>query len=205
MHIIIFGDSIGQGFFDTKQGGWATLLSMCLQRETIESDYERYNSVFNLSISGENTTEITSRLKPELPARLSSKKKNILIFAAGINDAKRLLPSNELYVPIEVTKENIERFVQHAQQSVDQIFIIGLTRVDERYTTEYNADAFLNKDIEEYDQMIKAFADDNQIVYIPTADLISEDCLEDGLHPNAKGHRLIFERVKETLEEADLL
>jgi len=205
MHIIIFGDSIAQGFFDTEKGGWATLLSMHLQNLTIESEYNEYFSVFNQSISGENTTEIISRFGNEIQPRISNKNKNVIIFAGGINDAKRLLPSNELYVPADVTRRNVESFISLASRMADKVFLVGLNRVNEQFTTNYNDDSFSNKDIEEYDSVIKDCADRLEVAYIPVSDLINDEHLDDGLHPNAVGHQLIFDRIKNVLEAEDLL
>ena len=205
MHIIIFGDSIGQGFFDTEHNGWASHLSVYLQQKTLDSQFDIYYSVFNQSISGENTTEIYERLKNEITPRLSSSKKNVILFAGGINDAKRLQPSNDLYVPLEKTKQNVQKFIHDAKKLVDEVVFVGSVRVDEALTTNYVNDSFENSDIEMYDQVVAESAREHGLVYVPLSDLIQHEHLADGLHPNAEGHRLIYERVKSELEKAGIL
>lgn len=205
MHIIVFGDSIAQGFFDTETGGWVTLLSSFLQKKTIDSDFETYSAVFNQSISGESTVEITSRFKNEINSRLESDDKNVIIFAGGINDAKRLLPSKELYVSVEETVSSVRNFIEMAKEITPHVYAVGSIRVNEEITTQFENDTFQNADIEEYDQAIEKCVGECGVKFIPMSDLLKLEHLVDGLHPNAEGHRQIFKRVKEALEAEGVL
>lgn len=55
---------------------------------------------------------------------------------------------------------------------------------------------------------LKELAPENSCVYIQTEDLFfnrEEELLTDGLHPNATGHQLIFERLKSSLEKEGII
>jgi lysophospholipase L1-like esterase len=89
----------------------------------------------------------------------------------------------------------------------NDILILNITPVDEKIcATRYGAKdkVRLNKNIEEYNDLILALAKDKRIqfveVYRPYIEACYESCLsEDGLHPNEKGHQIIFEQVKDKL------
>lgn len=205
MHLIIFGDSIGQGFFDLEKGGWVSLLSMYLQQKTVSSDYTLFNSVFNQSVSGENSTEIVSRIESELPARLSSKKKNILILAAGINNVRKPTIEADCEVSLEQTKTDLLRVKQIALENNMTVVVVGLTKVDEKLTAPVRGGNFLNSDIEKYDQVLRDTVGAEDLCFVSLFELLQPEHLMDGLHPNASGHQIIFEQVKNTLVKAGIL
>ena len=45
------------------------------------------------------------------------------------------------------------------------------------------------------DSELKKWCDENIIKYIPMQDVLQKEDFVDGLHPNSKGHKKIFERI----------
>ncbi|MEA2003336.1 MAG: hypothetical protein U9O53_00050 [archaeon] len=71
-HILVFGDSIVWGAWDSE-GGWVDRLKMKINRNAIkairknpESDY---NVIYNLGVAGINIKNVLSRIKSETKAR----------------------------------------------------------------------------------------------------------------------------------------
>ena len=62
-----------------------------------------------------------------------------------------------------------------------------------------------NKNIKEYNALTKKIADDNNLLYIDIFNLLKEDDLDDGLHPNAQGHQKMFEQIKEQLIKNNII
>lgn len=208
MNIIIFGDSITHGFHDDEIGGWVSrLFSFCVS-EMLQSNYEKYVSVFNLGISGERTCDLIKRFDVEFDAR---EDENMLtIFSIGINDSVRNVDTNTNRCEINEYKQNLQKMITKAKDR-GNVILVGLTAIDESrlspipWFPEYS---HLQIDRDKYDDALKELANENGCMYIPTEDLFlnkKAELLPDGLHPNAAGHRLIYERVKNELKNANIL
>jgi lysophospholipase L1-like esterase len=190
--ICIFGDSIVRGGIDKEKGGWANRLRLFL--ESKDDDVRTYN----LGVSGNNSNDLIKRFNIEAEAR----EPGIIIFAIGTNDAAYAKSKKGNYVPIENFKENLEILKQRAEKLTLKIIFIGLTKADEEKTLPipWHKDFYhKNKNIREYDRAIKYFCEKNNLPFIEMFDLLDNDDLADGLHPNSAGHEKIFQRVKDFL------
>ena len=56
---------------------------------------------------------------------------------------------------------------------------------------------YTNKDYKEYNEAIKDIAEKEKVKYIKMSDLLIKEDLEDGLHPNSKGHQKLFLKIKD--------
>jgi lysophospholipase L1-like esterase len=188
MTICIFGDSIVWGASDCEKGGWADSLKNYLMNEDID--------VYNLGISGNTTEDLLERFDAEAEAR----NPDIIIFAIGINDSLSLDKDGLIKF-----QKNISLLANKAKKFTDKIIFIGLTSVDESRTTSYlseeTGEAYNNQSIGEYDEIIKSFCEDNNLIFVDVLGLlINDDDLCDGLHPSSIGHKKMFERIKEEIE-----
>ena len=52
---------------------------------------------------------------------------------------------------------------------------------------------------------IKEICAKNNLLFIEMQDLLKDEDLEDGLHPNSKGHEKMFLRVKDFLEKNEIV
>ena len=188
--IMVFGDSITYGANDSKLGGWVNRLRMIL--ETKESHF----SVFNLEISGEVTKETLQRFEFECKKRYDKDDNTTIIFAIGINDTQELNRAQR--VSLNDFQDNINKLIADAKKFTNNIFFIGLTKVDESKVAPIpwkNNVSFSNKKIIMFDSLLEDICQDNQVMYIEMFDLLKLDELSDGLHPNEIGHQKICDKV----------
>jgi len=188
MNICIFGDSIAWGANDYEKGGWVERLkSYCLKnKEDVH--------VYNLGISGDDTDGLFKRFELEAAAR----DPNLIIFAIGINDSHYIENKDNNKVSLNAFEKNISKLAEIAQKFTDKIIFIGLTRVDETkmMPTPWDAGSYYdNQSIEKYDAIVKEFCEKNGLNYISMKGVTETADLEDGLHPNSKGHEKMFRTV----------
>jgi lysophospholipase L1-like esterase len=93
--------------------------------------------------------------------------------------------------------------VDKAKQFTDKIVFVGLTNVDESKTNPYleTGESFNNQTIGEYDEVIRLFCEDNDLIFVDMLGLlINDEDLCDGLHPSSIGHQKMFETIKNAIE-----
>lgn len=207
--LIIFGDSITYGASDAVAGGWANQLARLVDKKRIESGSLR-PYVYNLGVPSEDIRDTRKRFEHEIVAREDPGDPYALIFAVGINDSRVLLVDGSHRVPLEEFKTVYEEVVRAARANAAHIVLLGLTAVDELRVNPvpWRSDAAYRNDyIRTYDVAIATIATANDLLYIPMFDLFDNrpDLLTDGLHPNAEGHRMMFERVRKCLEDAKII
>ena len=193
MNILIFGDSITWGAYDPEQGGWATRLRNYFEEKDNDTD------VYNLGISGDTTADLLNRIEVEAKSR----EPNLIIFAIGINDAQFIHSTNGLRVSLDEFQQNLAKLLSIAKKFTDKVVFVGLTKVDESKTTPcpWKPDkSYTNENIKRLDDAIEKFCEDKKLKFIPMENVVGNDDLIDGLHPNTKGHIKIFNRMKSELE-----
>ncbi|MBM3234112.1 hypothetical protein FJZ19_03385 [Candidatus Pacearchaeota archaeon] len=181
--ICIFGDSITYGACDYEFGGWANRIVLFLNKL---DDFDL--TAYNLGIPGDTTNSLLTRFNIEAKAR----NPNIIIFAVGIND------SQDSTITLTKFKENLVNLIKKAREFTNEILFVGLTPVDESISG-IKEDNYFNEKIKKYDLEIKKVCNEEKLKYIDISGLISSKELEDGLHPNSKGHEKIFVRAREFL------
>jgi lysophospholipase L1-like esterase len=153
---------------------------------------------------GETTTDLRKRFTPEFEARQHG---DIIVFAAGINDAQ-FVHGRQIATPAEVCA-NVRALIQRARACAPLLCWVGLTPVDEARTTPLPwmpNRAYRNAIIAEFDAAIQQTTAAEGVPYIElfhtwTADRAYPQLLLDGIHPNAAGHERICARVREFLME----
>lgn len=189
MTICIFGDSIAWGDSDCEKGGWADRLKNYLMNEDIIA--------YNLGVSDDTTEDILKRFDNEAEAR----RPDIILFAIGINDS--LIIENNKPISLEKFQNNIAALADKAKRITNKIVFIGLTDVDESKTIPYleTGESYNNQTIGEYDEAIRSFCEDNDLIFIEMLGLlINDEDLCDGLHPSSIGHQKMFQKIKEAIE-----
>ena len=93
MRVLIFGDSIAQGFFDSR-GGWANRVANAFHQDALKNLNNDYPEVINLGVSGDTVENILNRIEDETDVRRSATK-TYLVIAVGMNDS--LLVNNHAY------------------------------------------------------------------------------------------------------------
>lgn len=196
--ICIFGDSITWGAWDLQRGGWVARLRNYFETNNIEV------IIYNCGVDGNSTNDLLQRFKVEATAR----KPHIIIFAIGINDSLYINFKDNPYVPIEKFQNNLQKLANQAKKITNKIIFIGLIKVDESKTMPIPWDPIRFYDMEnvsKYNSAIKNFCQKNKLLFIDVLNLLKNEDLEDGLHPNSNGHKKMFEKIKRFLIDTKIV
>lgn len=193
MNICIFGASGTWGANDHELGGWVERLKLyCL--ESFDDV-----TVYNLGVSGDNTIKLLRRFAVEAAAR----KPDLIVFSIGTNDSQSVDTIGNHRVPPENFEINLGELRSAALKYTNKIVFVGLPRVDEKRTmpipwspTKY----YDNSSLAKYDGIVQSFCEKNAIPWVDISQLLTSDDLDDGLHPNARGHQKIFVAVRNNLK-----
>jgi lysophospholipase L1-like esterase len=202
--IFAFGDSITQGYWDDEKGGWCNRLSVYEMEKTLKSDFVEYCPVFNLGIDGERSCDLVKRFSSELEARREEGKGDLTLIAIGVNDSAYNRGKETNWCDINEFESNI-RSVISISKKYGKVFLIGIAPVNEKvldpmpWFPEYS---YLDTEIKKYNNVLKKISKDENISYVSMDGVFGENVATktvDGIHPNADGHQLMFERIKEAL------
>ena len=126
MRVLIFGDSITQGFWGSE-GGWANRLRKAYDQKNIEAGNYDQPTIFNLGISGDTSKEILQRVENETKARLWPGQEIVFAFSIGVNDAR--LDGNKPFSAVEEYVGRLNKIVEIAKTFSSKIMFVGLTRL----------------------------------------------------------------------------
>jgi len=198
--ICVFGASIACGAWDFEEQGWANRL-----RKHIESKKGTEYLLHNLSISGDRTGLLLKRLEADLDAA----EPDIVIFDVGRNDSIFIKKENKNRIEKKQFQENLKKIIRITRKYAKKIIFIGLTNVNEKKVNPWDEELgryYYKKYIREYDEILEKFCKENNISYVKLFGLLDENKdLYDGLHPNSEGHKKLFEKVRNFLEEFRIL
>ena len=182
--ICIFGASITWGAYDPEASGWVNRLRLYFDNQN-----DSQVRVYNLGISGDKTADVLKRFDAEATARKPDK----IILAVGTNDS----PHNTYPTGTKLSKFEKQycQLITKSKKFTKDIVILGLTNVDDSNNKDYK-----NEHLEKYNNIIKNLAQKENLPFIDIFGILSIDEFADGLHPNAKGHQKIFEKVKEVFK-----
>jgi lysophospholipase L1-like esterase len=185
-YICIFGASITWGAFDKEAGGWADRIKTHFWQQ---GDWD--TDTYNYGVSGDRVSDVLKRFDFEA----SIKPPHVVIFAVGINDS--LHAKNLKGTPLEEFKKDYNQLLDKAKKFTKEIILVGLTNVDE----EIEKKGYRNEEIKKYDHVVREIAKERKLPFVDCYGILTkEDLSTDGLHPDANGHKKIFEKVKETLQ-----
>jgi len=210
MRVLIFGDSITQGYEDTD-GGWVERIRKhydTLQASDLDGSDEP--TIFNLGISADNSKNVLDRIQAETIARTRHGNLPVIIIQIGVNDSSiDELPEGEsVSLPIDKYEYNLRCIIEKVKPLSSKIILVGLSACDESKTTPVSWGEFhyTNRQIKEYENMMKDIASEFNIAFIPLFDRFKEKLdqgakyLPDGLHPNNDGHKFISEIILDELD-----
>lgn len=155
-------------------------------------------SIYNCGVSGDNSEGLLRRFKVEAEAR----KPDVILFAIGINDSQYVRSKDNPRVSLEKFQSNLQELVNQAKNFGKQTIFIGLTKVDESKTmpVPWNTIKYYDEEnIRLYNANIKEVCDNNKLLFVDMLDLLNNNDLYDGLHPNSQGHEKYFLRVRDFL------
>ena len=202
VNLCLLGDSISYGAWDVS-GGWVDRLRSYLHGITLASRFQSYYFAYHLGIPGDTTGDVLARLGYETEAR----EPHVIVLAVGINDARWRVPEQIPHVDEAVFRRNIETLITEGRRFTQSLVFVGLTSVDESKTMPFEPNCYFeNERIRRYDTIIRELTAAAGVLYLSAYDALSpaED-LEDGLHPNARGHEKLFLLVRDFLLQYNLI
>lgn len=209
--ILVFGDSIAYGAWDAE-GGWVCRLRKYLDSKTLSGKGDSYYNTYNLGVSGDTTANLLARFDAETTARIDegeSQNDLVVIFAIGINDPgmqRAKAPDSP-----EEFQRNIEKLSKKAKALTGNVLFIGSHPVDETKTHPVFWDREMhydNESIQRDNKIIKRVCAKNDALFIDLSKPFGSSykkLLEDGVHPNSEGHKLIYQTVRDFLIKKKLI
>jgi lysophospholipase L1-like esterase len=205
MRVLVFGDSITQGFWDIE-GGWVSRLRKSYDQIAIETDDYDQPTIFNMGVSGNSSNEILDRFNNEAKARLWPGEEMVFIFSIGVNDTR--IEGDKDFSNTTRYIQNLSELLKLATQYTNKNMFVGLTPcIDSRTTpTEWgNKLVYNNQRIKEFDEALRRFCEQSNTCYLNLFKPFQEkqartELIPDGVHPNSEGHQLITELIKPKLE-----
>ena len=181
-HTVLFlGDSLTAGYQLSPEDAFPALLDLAWQRAG------RPWRSKNAGVSGDTTSGALSRLNWVLTPDIHT-----VFLAIGANDGLRGFP-------IEHTRANLERLIQRIQEHGAKLILAGIqipTNYGEAYTKAFR-------------ELYPALAAKHKIPFLPflLQDVATLPALNlpDGIHPNAKGHRIIANNLYSFFKKEKLL
>jgi acyl-CoA thioesterase I len=176
--ILVFGDSLSDGFMLKRSEAYPALLAKKLRAAGLNFQ------VINASASGRTTDGGLERLPAHLKHRT-----DILILELGINDAFRGLPVDQI-------ERNLQRIIDKvkARNPNVRVVIAGLQ------LPLYTADDYVSA----FGKIFADLAAKNRAALVPylLEGVVGNPLLNlpDGIHPNAAGQRILAENVWRVLE-----
>ncbi|MEK9179385.1 MAG: GDSL-type esterase/lipase family protein [Patescibacteria group bacterium] len=197
--ILVFGDSIAYGKWDSE-GGWVARLRKYVD-EKFNIGKEGNVQVYNLGIPGEVMVRMAERVEREFTERIFPNEKNLVIIAAGINDSCTNNWMTLKQTPESEFKEAVVKIIRTVRNYSCDVCIVGLTPVDERLFKNL---LFNNKDVKKYDGYISEVCEEQKVSKIELYDELEKkgykNMLLDSVHPKAAGHKMIANVVISYLE-----
>tara|TARA_B100001971_G_C18267890_1_gene595795 strand:- start:8936 stop:9544 length:609 start_codon:yes stop_codon:yes gene_type:complete len=173
--ILFLGDSLTAGYGVEQEFAYPALVEKELNKK-------HQVKVLNGGVSGSTTASGKSRLKWFLKA-----KPDILVLILGANDGLR-------GIKLEESKKNLEEIILMAKEKGLKV-ILGAMLLPPNYGKEYTT---------KFKKMYEELKDQHKLAWIPFVlkDVagIAEKNIEDGIHPNAKGHAIIAKNMIPYLE-----
>jgi lysophospholipase L1-like esterase len=205
MRVLVFGDSVAWGEYDKEFGGWVNRLRTDLMLP------RAFNQVYNLSVSGKSSEDVLNIFENSCQYILKCKHKKdaVVIISAGMNDCQYLKSQDNLKIPPIQFKKNLKLMIKIAQKYASHIIFLGLYPIDESKLNPipWSTDKFCkNNNIKVYDKILKEEAQKNKIHFISIYNELDSGLMaEDGLHPNAKGHKKIYTIIKDRLKKEGMI
>ena len=204
MRVLIFGDSITQGFWDVN-GGWVAILRKEYDQQKIDGVNDDPATLFNLGISADSSDDVVARFKAETDARNNSDELAFVI-SIGVNDSRT--KAGKDFSDTERYLSNLNKIHEMAKEYSDKILFVGLTPcVEERSNpVSWGDTGYTNERLKSFDDTLQKFCEDNELPFVEVLEPFKEalkesELLPDALHPNEDGHKLISDLVKPKLGE----
>lgn len=211
MRVLVFGDSITQGYWAIEHG-WVDRIRMFYDTRQFEDlDGRDEPTIFNLGISVNNSSDVVARIEAEISARQRPHhtQKPIVIVQIGVNDSSTGSGQPSVGLIKEEYRKNLEQIAYIAKALSVRLIFVGSSCCDDSETNpvSWGDYYYKNQDIKSYEDIMAQVAADQRVDFVPVFDKFKQqvdaggDLLSDGLHPNEAGHKLMYEIIMPKLQE----
>ncbi len=213
MTLFCFGDSITYGNWDAE-GGWVGRLrknldSKSLAAYTANELYSKYYTLtYNLGIPGDTSAGLLERFESEMIPRFNPDELTVIIFAIGINDTRYYQKAKQYETEPGVYEQNLWDLWEIAKKYTADVAFIGLTPVNEAFSNPVNWEPdkiYSNEVIEKYNDILRNFCKSRETPFIDLYERMRgmnlNQLLEDGIHPNSEGHKIMEEIIRKEMFE----
>lgn len=206
MNILFFGDSITWGAWD-EEGGWVARIKRSVDQKIISTNFNYYNDIYNVGISGDSSTDLLERFEFETNSRIDTSQDTAFVIAIGTNDAMFDTEKEVYRTSPQKFKNNILGIITKAKKYNGKIIFVGVFPVDDNALIPSSwpqNEVYKNKYMFEYNEILKEICAIQNIEFIDLFKIFSEQKYKkllsiDGLHPNNEGHKQISEVVQKYL------
>ena len=196
--LVVIGDSSVYGWGDIEGGGWC---------ERLRKDWSRNKNgpvIYQLGVRGDGIEKVSFRWEKEWSSRGETRrnKPNAILLNIGLNDTPTIGQKNGRHqLEINGFEYGLERLICE-MKSKTQVFVIGLTPVNENKMPFADCLWYANDFCNSYERRMEEVCINQNVPFLPTfremkSDLRSKDWIsEDGIHLNSNGHIWIYQRLK---------
>jgi len=173
--VVCLGDSLTEGYGLAPEQSFPRVLERRLRERGLEVE------VVNAGISGSTSASAVARLRWQLRAE-----PDVVVLALGANDGLR-------GVDLEATRGHLSRAIELAKSRGVRV-VLGGMQIPPNYGPEYTR---------EFAALFPALAEEHDVALVPfLLEGVAADPdlnLPDGVHPNARGARIVADNVLEVL------
>jgi lysophospholipase L1-like esterase len=197
MRVLVFGDSITYGAWDTE-AGWVERIKRMAHQQTVQAEGKTKLQIINLGIGGDTSTKILKRMPAEIEARYSASWPFIFVITFGTNDERRI--DGNVETPIEKFKTNVQAIIELAKQHSDKILFLGIPPIG-KPVVEFKGQEYSDERVKQYEHIMQTIVEAAGLPFV-TLRKSFEDTLPEALysydliHPNDAGHQLIASIVE---------
>ena len=196
--LIVIGDSSVYGWGDSEGGGWC---------ERLRKDWSNVKNgpvIYPLGVRGDGIEKVALRWQNEWSSRGETRrnKPKAIILNVGLNDTPTIGQKNGRHqLEINGFEYGLERLI-FEMKSQTQVFVIGLTPVDETKMPFAGCLWYSNDFCHSYERRMEEVCINQNVPFLPTfremySDPRSKNWIsEDGIHLNSNGHLWIYQRLK---------
>ena len=207
--IFIFGASTVYGV-GGEEGGWADMLKRELhKRMYYKGGPGEIFEVYIFAKPGATVEFIFENFENQIK-KYSRGDEKIAIVSVGMNNTKAVGNPNDFVSDIEIYKKSMNDLLVKMKLKVDEVICVGYRPVDESKTLPKlnpvggSPSYFWNERINKFNKVYKQVCQELGVKFIDLnidkGEWITKYLNEDGLHPNTKGHELIFQKLLPEVE-----
>ena len=196
--LVVIGDSSVYGWGDTEGGGWC---------ERLRKDWSKNLNgpiIYPLGVRGDGIEKVSFRWEKEWSSRGETRrnKPKAILLNVGLNDSAAIgQKDGRNQLDIDGFAYGLERLI-YEMKSQTQVFVIGLTPVEETKMPFAGCLWYSNDFCHSYERRMEEVCINQDVPFLPTfremySDNRSKNWISnDGIHLNSDGHLWIYQRLK---------